>query len=317
MIPRRSFGDTGLEVGVLGLGTWAFGGWSYGPLDDREAARMVEAALDEGVDFFDTASNYGRGRSEELLGEILGARRDRVVLCTKAGTEIEGGRAVKRFDAASLEASLDRSLARLRTDRVDVLLLHNPVGPEAGDEAPHEWLERETRRGRVRFTGASMYGDRSDLERVLARGVDAVEARSSALRTDFPESWTEFAPGVAAIGRSPFESGWLTGRYAADARFDPERDHRSRTQASLVEAVGTALRDLAALVEAGIAASLAELAIRHAVFGEPNATVVAGATSVEQFRDNVRSVEKGPLPPDAEQAIRRAQERFRSGPART
>lgn len=306
-IPRRSFGETGLAVGVLGLGTWAFGGWSYGELDDREAVRIIEAALDAGIDFFDTASNYGRGRSEELLGEVLGTHRDRIVLCTKAGTELEGGRVVKRFDPTSLEASLDRSLARLRTDRVDILLLHNPVGDEAGAESAHAWLEREKRRGRIRFAGASMYGDSTDLTRVLGQGVDAVMARASALRSDFPDPWPA---RVAAIGRSPFESGWLTGRYGPESRFDPERDHRSRTPPSVVEGVGAALRDLTAIVERGAAASLSDLAIRHAAFGEVASTVVAGVTSVEQLRANIRAVEEGPLAEEAERTIRGVQRRF-------
>src|SRR5436305_11098539 len=109
LVPR-TIGRTDLKISPLGLGTWSFGGRAYGPMSSREARQVIEKALSLGIDFFDTASNYGRGRSEEILGEAIKSCRDRVVLCTKGGSGIEDGRAVKRFDDDFLDRSLGQSL---------------------------------------------------------------------------------------------------------------------------------------------------------------------------------------------------------------
>src|SRR5215472_7737118 len=125
----RPLGRTGLIVSEIGFGAWGIGGrtveqTSYGDTDDGVSLAALARALDRGITFFDTASAYGDGHSEELLGVALAPHRDRVVIATKAG--------YTRFDqppdyaAQPLRRSLEASLRRLRSDHVDLLQLHNP-----------------------------------------------------------------------------------------------------------------------------------------------------------------------------------------------
>src|ERR1041384_5899737 len=118
-----------LTVSEIGFGAWGIGGatpgaTSYGATDDRVSLRAIEKALDLGITFFDTSNVYGYGHSEELLGQVLAGRRAQAVIATKAGLVRYGDPVDLSPDA--IRTSLEQSLCRLRTDRVDLLLLHNP-----------------------------------------------------------------------------------------------------------------------------------------------------------------------------------------------
>ena len=124
----RSLGRTGLVVSEIGFGAWGIGGrtvsqTSYGDTDDRTSLAALARAQDCGITFFDTSAAYGNGHSEELIGEALAGVRHEAVLATKAG--YEAWDQPPDFSAAAIVASTERSLARLRTDYVDLLLLHN------------------------------------------------------------------------------------------------------------------------------------------------------------------------------------------------
>ena len=117
----RTLGRTGLHVSALSLGGAAFGG-QYGAVTAADVGATVGAALDAGVNLIDTSAFYGAGRSEELLGEVLAGHRDRVILCTKAGRLT---RSDFDFTPAGMRTSVEGSLRRLRTDRVEILLAHD------------------------------------------------------------------------------------------------------------------------------------------------------------------------------------------------
>src|SRR5689334_7396551 len=151
----RDLGRTGLKVSVVSQGGAAIG-QQYGPVSTAEVADCVHAAIDAGVNLIDTSAYYGKGRSEELLGEVLqNGWRERVHVCTKAGRL---DRAVFDFSPAGMRACLDGSLRRLRTDRVEILLAHDI---EFADD--YEFVFAETarvlhdlkREGKCRFVGMS------------------------------------------------------------------------------------------------------------------------------------------------------------------
>ena len=121
----RQFGRTGLKVSALGFGCWEIGG-TYGRIDEGAFQRAVVQAIDNGITCFDTAEAYGMGVSEEALARALGGRRNEIVLTTKFGVGYEDMQNRRDSSRARVLASIDRSLQRLKTDHIDVYLVHWP-----------------------------------------------------------------------------------------------------------------------------------------------------------------------------------------------
>ncbi len=155
MMEYRKLGRTDLEVSILGFGTAPLGN-VYGTTDPSEGRRAVHSAIENGINFFDSSPYYGVTLSEERLGEALVGRRDKVVLATKCGRY---GLAAFDFSAARLTASIDESLRRLRTDRIDLLQAHDV---EFGDveQVIHETvpaMRRIQEQGKARYIGITGY----------------------------------------------------------------------------------------------------------------------------------------------------------------
>src|SRR6185295_5584920 len=154
----RALGRTGLSVSEIGFGAWGIGGrtvgeTSYGDTDDRTSLVALRRALDRGITFFDTSSAYGEGHSEALIGEAFAARRDKVVIATKAG--YDSWDKPPDFSPGAVVASAERSLARLRSDYVDLLQLHNPPAQALREGGVREALTRLQSSGKIRAWGVS------------------------------------------------------------------------------------------------------------------------------------------------------------------
>src|SRR5688500_12055139 len=123
---KRTLGKSGIAVTEIGLGLWAAGGSDWGPTDDQQVLRAIDAALDVGVNFFDTSDVYGNGHSEELLGQAMRGRRDRFIVATKIGWRGFDGqkRSTAYQTVAQLIAGVESNLERLKTDYVDVIQSH-------------------------------------------------------------------------------------------------------------------------------------------------------------------------------------------------
>src|SRR4051794_39106257 len=214
-LPLRRLGDSDLEVSVLGLGCNNFGR----RVDLAGTRAVVDAALEEGVNFLDTADIYGRGESEELLGDVLAGRRDRVVLATKFGMDMGDGRG-PRGSRDYVLAACDASLRRLRTDVIDLYQYHEPDG-ETPIEETLGALDELVRAGKVRFVGASNF-DAAQLEEADAAARENGTARFVALQNH----WSLLERGIerdvepvcVRLGLSivpffPLEKGLLTGKY--------------------------------------------------------------------------------------------------------
>ncbi|WP_291377889.1 aldo/keto reductase [Demequina sp.] len=289
----RAFGTTGIEVSEIGLGSWQLGRsahWPEGP-DRDEAVRLVHAALDAGVTFIDTAPGYADGRSELNIGSALrDGRRDNVVICTKFGHRADG---TTDWDAASIESSILRSAERMGTDHLDIVVLHSPP-PEVldGTRSEHyEVLERLKLKGLIRAYGASVdWG--TDVDTVLRTSKSqALEVRMSAL---FQETWPSLERahdhGVGTIIKVPLESGWLSGRYAADTVFAGVRSRWSRAdiavRASLVD-------EFRSLLPAGV--SVPHGALRFLLAHTGVSTVIPGARTIELLSNSIAAAAE-PLP---------------------
>jgi aryl-alcohol dehydrogenase-like predicted oxidoreductase len=300
----RPFGKTGMNVSEIGLGAWQLANPDWNLHDTDEALRIVQASLDAGCNFFDTAPGYGYGRSEELLGQALKGVRQDVVICTKYSHH--GADEADRFDVEHIRPVLEGSLRRLQTDYVDMLLLHNPPAELMdGNRAPqYAELEKLKAEGKIREYGVSLDWC-SELETVVATtGSRAIEVFFNAFYQEpLPAFQRAQEQGVGLIVKVPLDSGWLSGRYRGSHRFD---DVRSRWSPEVIARRGALVEQFAALVPPGT--SLTHAALQYCLAQPEVSTVIPGPKSVEQARDNFAAAERQ-LPDEVVSAIRSLWER--------
>lgn len=309
----RTLGKTGIKVGEVGFGAWAIGGPAelgglavgWGEVDDRDSIRALEAAFDEGINFYDTADVYGMGHSEELLARVFGKRRAQVVIATKGGNfNDEAGQWQKNFTGPFLAGKVEDSLRRLRTDYIDLHQLHTPRNDEEYRQAlgSAETLNRLVEQGKLRAYGLSIGPVEHGL-RQIGEGFGATIQVVYNVLERGPEEKLLPAAGEANYGvipRVPLASGFLTGKYADDARFD-KRDHRSRLTAEQkrdwVQKVNR-LKPIAK--ELGL--TMTQLALQYILASDAVSVVIPGARSADQARQNAAV---GKLPPLTDAALKK------------
>jgi len=286
-LPTRPFGDSGIEVSILGLGCNNFGR----RVDLAGTRAVVDAALEEGASFFDTADIYGGdGASEALLGQVLSGRRDQVVLATKFGMDMGDGRGPRGSRAYILEEEED-SLARLRTDVIDVYWYHEPDGVTPIAETLGA-LDELVRAGKVRAIGASNFSaaqieeaDEVAREQGLTR-FEAVQNEYSLLVRDAERDVLPTCDrlGLAFIPYFPLASGLLTGKYRrgepppAGTRLAGRDQVATDEQFELLDALSSFAQEREI--------SMLELAIGGLLARPAVASVIAGATKPEQVHAN-------------------------------
>jgi aryl-alcohol dehydrogenase-like predicted oxidoreductase len=307
----RLLGNTKLQVSEIGLGAWQLGedrAWR-GP-DEDESLRIVDEALRLGCTFIDTAPGYAHGRSEALIGRALEGRRDAALLCTKFGHSADGR---TDFAADSIRGSLEESLVRLRTDHVDVLLMHSPSDHALRDPAAPQFraLEELKSEGLVRAYGISLDQDTNEeLDEAAASGADVIEVRFNVLHQEpLPAIERAADRGLGIVVKVPLESGWLSGRYTRESTFG---DVRRRWSVDGIQARATLVDEIATLVPPGT--PLAQAALRFLLAHETVSTVIPGACTLDQLRENVAAADDT-LPPDVTVALHQLwQERLASHP---
>src|SRR5262247_1379589 len=226
----RAFGRTGLRVSVLGFGCWPMAGDRYGAIEDSEAIKAIHRALDRGVNCVDTAPAYGGGHSEEVVARALEKTRRDVILVTKCGVKPPPpGQLGPLRDAsrANIMREIDLSLKRLRTDWVDVLLVHWPDAATAF-EATMRALEEVVASGRVRFVGVSNFTGAMMAECLKTRRIDVSQVGYHMLdRRQEQETFPRcLEHGIGVMGYGSLGHGLLTGGFTAATAFDPARDWR-------------------------------------------------------------------------------------------
>jgi aryl-alcohol dehydrogenase-like predicted oxidoreductase len=215
-VRTRTLGDDGPEVTVVGLGTN-----NFGPrIDFDRASTVVDAAVDAGITLFDTADIYGQGTSEEFIGRALDGRRDRVMIATKFGKEMDENPSERRGSREYIRWAVEGSLRRLRTDYIDLYQMHEPDENTPVEETLGALQELVTE-GKVRFAGNSNYSaeqiqeaDGLARERVVARFVAAQNHYSlveRAIEDDVLPVCERL--GLGQLPYFPLASGLLTGKY--------------------------------------------------------------------------------------------------------
>lgn len=286
-----------LDVSVVGLGCNNFGM----RIDEEQTKAVVDAAIDAGVNFFDTADVYGgRGKSEELLGKALGSRRDDVLIATKFGSPMSDDGQSQGGSRRWITQAVEDSLRRLGTDRIDLYQHHVPDRETPFDETLAA-LDELVRAGKVREIGCSNYAGKHitkcvgiSEEKGLARWVSAQNNYSLLERGVEPDVIDACERhGLALLPYFPLASGLLTGKYASPddrpegtritlmAQAMPDRAEQVLTD----EAFATIGKLRAFAEEHGH--TLLELAMSWLASKPVIASVIAGATKAEQVRDNV------------------------------
>ena len=226
----RPFGQTGLSVSVVGFGCWPMAGDRYGAIEDDEAVKAIHRALDRGVNCVDTAPAYGAGHSEEVVARALDGRRKDVILVTKCGVKAPPpGQVGPLRDATrgNILREVDASLKRLRTDWVDVLLIHWPDQATPFDESMRA-LEEVVTSGRARFVGVSNFTGAMLDECMRTRRIDVEQVGYHMLdRRQEQETFPVCqAHGIGVMGYGSLGHGLLTGAFTAATSFDPSKDWR-------------------------------------------------------------------------------------------
>ncbi len=292
----------------IGLGLWSVPGFQWGPGSDADVLEAIEAALDGGVNFFDTADIYGHGRSEELLGRAMAGRRDRFVVATKIGWDgFDGESRRSRYDTvAELTAGVEASLSRLGTHYVDVIQCHISY-PEPNTEVFIEGFRSLKNQGKVRAWGVST-GDVDFLRRCNADGdCDTLQVDYSILNR-IPENQVFpycLEAGIGVIVRGPLAMGLLTGKFTHDAGF-PEGDFRRawmddpQQNAQFLSDVETVDRLRPALAEDE---TMAQLALRFVLEHPAVTTAIPGARNRSQAEANTAAGRRSPLSAESMAAI--------------
>jgi aryl-alcohol dehydrogenase-like predicted oxidoreductase len=228
MLAKRKLGRQGLEVSALGLGCMGMS-QHYGVPDDAESIATIQRALDLGVTFLDTAEVYGPYTNEELLGRALAGRRDGVVLATKFGFRIEGGK-MAGLDSRPehVRAAVEASLRRLRTDRVDLLYQHR-VDPTVPIEEVVGAMAALVREGKVRFLGLSEAGEATIRRAHAVHPISALQSEYSLWERNLEARLLPLLRelGIGLVPFSPLGRGFLTGAVKRAEEY-PESDYRHR-----------------------------------------------------------------------------------------
>ncbi|WP_306120218.1 MULTISPECIES: aldo/keto reductase [unclassified Roseitalea] len=314
-VSQRRFGRTGWTTSSIGLGAWAIGG-SWGEVSEAEGKATLHAALDAGVSFLDTADVYGDGRSERLIRDVLAERGgDRPIVATKAGQRFDP-HVAEAYAGPGLEAFIDRSLANLGVETLDLLQLHCP--PTGVFYMPEVFglLDDLVGKGKLRHYGVSVEKVEEGLKAMTFPNVVSVQIIYNMFRQRPEELFLPQARerDVAVIVRVPLASGLLTGKMTAASTFAAD-DHRSFNRHGEAFDVGEtfagvpfevaleAVERLRPLVPGG--ASMAQFALRWILMNEAVSVVIPGARRPEQAVANAAADALDPLPAETMDEVRR------------
>ena len=279
-----------LEVSVIGLGCNNFG-WR---IDAEASAKVIDAAIESGVTFFDTADRYGKGQSEDFLGRALGKRRDEIILATKFGMEMEKSQlgASPEYVREAIEASL----RRLRTDRIDLYQLHQP-DPKTPIADTLGALDELVRAGKVREIGCSNFSvaqirETSDASQGRAQFV-SVQNQFSLFHRE-PETNGVLAEcesrRLAFLPYFPLGNGLLTGKYRKDKKLPEGSRAADRWGPKLFTEQNLAIVESLIEFAESKGHTILELAFSWLLSHKAVASVIAGASKPEQVRANAKAV---------------------------
>ena len=303
----RAFGSTGWQVSSVGFGSWAIGG-SWGTVEDQESMKTLHAALDEGINLFDTADVYGDGHSEQLLAQLKRERPEEFYILTKAGRRLDP-HTPEGYNRTNLTAFIDRSLKNLETERLDLVQLHCP--PTEVYYMPEVFgvLDDLTDQGKIQYYGVSVEKVEEALKAIEYPNVRSVQIIFNIFRQRPADLFFQLAQerSVAILARVPLASGLLTGKMSKETTFEPD-DHRrfnregeafdrGETFAGVDFETGLeAVDELESYLPEGW--TMAQFALRWILMHAAVSSVIPGAKHPRQVHDNAGAADLPEIPAD-------------------
>lgn len=308
----KPLGRTGWNVSTISFGAWAIGG-TWGDVDDAESMGALHAALDHGVNFFDTADVYGDGRSERLLARLRQERSEPFYIATKAGRRLQP-HVSEGYNRENLRAFVERSLSNLKVEALDLLQLHCPPTPVYYMPEVFGVLDELQSEGKLRHYGVSVEKVEEALKAIEFPGVQSVQIIYNILRQRpadllFQETQRK---GVGILARLPLSSGLLSGKMSAETAFAAD-DHRQfnrggaafdkgETFSGLDYARGLqAVEALRPIVPPGM--SLAQFALRWITMHPAVTCAIPGGKRAAQVADNCSAADLPALTEAQMQAV--------------
>jgi aryl-alcohol dehydrogenase-like predicted oxidoreductase len=291
----RNLANTEFKVSAIAFGCWAIvGGFNWGYQEEQDSVDALRAAFDEGISFFDSAEGYGSGRSERLLGQVLGDVRDKIIIATKVSPS--------HFEPAELRAACEHSLRNLNTDWIDLYQLHWP-NHDVPIEQTLGLLEDLKGEGKIRAYGVSNFGPR-DLDECLVTD-HAISSNQLAYNLLFRATECEILPlcareGISVLCYSPLMQGLLTGKFATpdDVPDDRARTrHYSSTRPQAVHKEAGAQHEtfeaIAAIrrIAKELAEPMANVSVAWLLAQEGVTSAIVGGRNAGQVRSNVRAAD--------------------------
>lgn len=305
---QREFGQTGVKVSEIGLGTWQLGSADWGEVDEQTALRTLQAAFETGVTIFDTADVYGLGRSEEIIGAFIKSRPGQVFVATKLGRfpRSSGGDWRENFSLASFRAHTEASLRRLGVESLDLQQLHCLPTDVMRRGEVFDHLRVLQTEGKIKNFGASVESVEEALLCLEQEGLSSLQIIFNIFRQKpIAELFDKAkAKQVALIVRLPLASGLLSGKFTRQTTFG-EKDHRHYNRDGASFNVGETFAGLPfekavelaealrPIVPTGL--TMAQMALRWILDFDAVTTVIPGATSPAQAAANSTASDLPPL----------------------
>jgi Predicted oxidoreductases (related to aryl-alcohol dehydrogenases) len=305
---NHTFGRTSFKVSEIGFGAWQIGG-SWGDVSEADGRAALEAALDAGVTFIDTADVYGDGRSEKIIANVLKARGGaRPMVATKAGRRLDP-HVADGYTKANLESFIDRSLKNLEVDSLDLVQLHCPPTEVLYRPDVFGALDELRQAGKIKNYGVSVEKVEEALKAIEYPDVTSIQIIYNIFRQRPADLFFTEAKrkNIAVIVRVPLASGLLSGKISRDTAFASD-DHRNfnrngdafdvgETFAGVPFEVGVqAVEEVRKLVPAG--ASMAAFALKWILMNEAVTVVIPGARNAEQAKGNAAAAELAAISAD-------------------
>lgn len=309
---KRILGNSGFQITEIGLGTWQLGG-DFGKLEEKTGLEILNKAVDQGINFFDTADVYGAGRSEEIIGRFLKTSNSDIYVVTKYGRD--DSVYPDNYTPESLRMCVEASIKRIGVDALDLLQLHCIPQNYLEEGSIFDFLRDLKKEGLIKNFGASV--ETMEEARICMKQDDLTSLqiifnifRQDPITEIFDEAQNK---NIGIIVRLPLASGLLAGKYTVDTTFEPQ-DHRNYNADGEAFSVGETfsgipfskglglVEDIRKLVSENL--SMAQFALRWILDHPAVSTIIAGATKIYQVESNIGASLAAPLSGDTHKKLK-------------